>query len=258
MEKLSANDAGRMISALRRLKMVDQKAKRPRDAQWWWRAPRIRRYTDSQIQEFLGLTREEWKEATDAFPLTPAYWTADDYAEKVLTWAKKNGRWPRNNEYKVANDLPGSHPTKYAWRWREGARGFGTLGRDRSDSVYQHIINKPKFWKKMTPELIMAIPNVTDRRTAMEKYGHERLLKKVGTEIQQDDYGKLWSMASDNDVDDRSVWLEVVNSTPEPDGTHAHYFLRVPPNMETAKQAVEWTFPAIADLGVELEVLAQT
>jgi hypothetical protein len=36
--------------------------------------------------------------------------------------------------------------------------------------------------------------------------------------------------------------VEVVNSTPEPDGSRKTYFLRVPPTIETAREAVAWTF----------------
>ena len=36
--------------------------------------------------------------------------------------------------------------------------------------------------------------------------------------------------------------VEVVNSTPEPDGTWKTYFLRVPPTTTTATAAVAWTF----------------
>jgi hypothetical protein len=36
--------------------------------------------------------------------------------------------------------------------------------------------------------------------------------------------------------------VEVLNSTPEPDGTRRTYFLRVPPEIETAREAVAWTF----------------
>ncbi len=36
--------------------------------------------------------------------------------------------------------------------------------------------------------------------------------------------------------------VKVVNSAPEPDGTFKDYFLRVPPTMQTARQAVAWTF----------------
>jgi len=36
--------------------------------------------------------------------------------------------------------------------------------------------------------------------------------------------------------------VEVRNSTPEPDGSRRTYFLRVPPTMRTAREAVAWTF----------------
>lgn len=38
------------------------------------------------------------------------------------------------------------------------------------------------------------------------------------------------------------VMVKVVNSTPEPDGQFKDYFLRVPPQMRRAKEAVAWTF----------------
>jgi hypothetical protein len=36
--------------------------------------------------------------------------------------------------------------------------------------------------------------------------------------------------------------VEVLNSTPEPDGTRRTYWLRVPPSTRTAKEGVAWTF----------------
>lgn len=67
-----------------------------------------------------------------------------------------------------------------------------------------------------------------------------------GKRVDHDEvHGTLWSMRDPNPV----FWmereinvLEVVNSTPEPDGTHKHYFLRVPPNVQTAHEARAWTF----------------
>jgi hypothetical protein len=38
------------------------------------------------------------------------------------------------------------------------------------------------------------------------------------------------------------TYVEVVNSTPEPDGTRRTYFLRVPPTVQSAREAVAWTF----------------
>jgi hypothetical protein len=36
--------------------------------------------------------------------------------------------------------------------------------------------------------------------------------------------------------------VEVVNATPEPDGTRRVYWLRVPPGTRTAREGVAWTF----------------
>ena len=38
------------------------------------------------------------------------------------------------------------------------------------------------------------------------------------------------------------VMVEVVNSTAEPDGEFKNYWLRVPPDVGTAREAVAWTF----------------
>ena len=58
--------------------------------------------------------------------------------------------------------------------------------------------------------------------------------------VNQDDAGVLW----------RKLWwgfdawaaVEVVNGTPEPDGTRKHYYLQVPPTVRTAREAVAWTY----------------
>ena len=60
--------------------------------------------------------------------------------------------------------------------------------------------------------------------------------KKVHT----DETGVLWRVDLPND--EPLVMVEVLNSTPEPDGTRRTYFLRVPPNTRTARQGVAWTF----------------
>jgi hypothetical protein len=41
--------------------------------------------------------------------------------------------------------------------------------------------------------------------------------------------------------------IEVVNSTPEPDGTRRHHWLRVPPATRTCRAAVAWTFGLAPD-----------
>ncbi|MGW6422603.1 DUF6745 domain-containing protein [Nocardia sp. NPDC055053] len=63
--------------------------------------------------------------------------------------------------------------------------------------------------------------------------------------VHRDDTGILWRIALDGDED--VVMVEVVNSTPEPDGTNRTYWLRVPPTTRTAREGVAWTFGLAAD-----------
>ncbi|MER5850738.1 DUF6745 domain-containing protein [Streptomyces sp. NPDC002012] len=93
----------------------------------------------------------------------------------------------------------------------------------------------------LTPERIREEENAELRRVMLEFYGYDRYLTESGAEpVHRDETGILWRIALDGDED--VVMVEVVNSTPEPDGTHRTYWLRVPPGMRTAKEGVAWTF----------------
>ncbi|WP_228989358.1 DUF6745 domain-containing protein [Streptomyces sp. DH8] len=93
----------------------------------------------------------------------------------------------------------------------------------------------------LTPERIRAEENAELRRVMLEYYGYDRYLTESGAEpVHRDGTGVLWRIALDGDED--VVMVEVVNSTPEPDGTHRTYWLRVPPATRTAKDGVAWTF----------------
>ncbi|MFE7338280.1 DUF6745 domain-containing protein [Streptomyces griseus] len=93
----------------------------------------------------------------------------------------------------------------------------------------------------LTPERIRAEENAELRRVMLEYYGYDRYLAESGAEpVHRDETGILWRIALDGDED--VVMVEVVNSTPEPDGTHRTYWLRVPPATRTAKDGVAWTF----------------
>ncbi|MFF5785846.1 DUF6745 domain-containing protein [Streptomyces sp. NPDC012693] len=93
----------------------------------------------------------------------------------------------------------------------------------------------------LTPERIRKEENAELRRVMLEYYGYERYLTASGARPgHRDETGVLWriELADDEDV----VMVEVVNSTPEPDGTHRTYWLRVPPTTGTAREGVAWTF----------------
>jgi hypothetical protein len=91
-----------------------------------------------------------------------------------------------------------------------------------------------------TAEAIRAEENAELRRMMVEHYTPERFLKSGAQPVQEDETGRLWriEMGSDEPI----VMVEVVNSSPEPDGTFTVYFLRVPPSTQTAKAGVAWTF----------------
>lgn len=84
-------------------------------------------------------------------------------------------------------------------------------------------------------------PNAEIRRVMVDLYGADRYLVDAGAKlIHSDKCGKLWH--TNMDGDEPLVMVEVINSTPEPDGSYRHYLLRVPPTMQRARQAVAWTF----------------
>lgn len=111
-------------------------------------------------------------------------------------------------------------------------------------AVPEAVVAKPH---RITIDAIRAEPNVEVRRVMIERLGWERIVEEGGAQlVHVDATGKLWELSRTTDWSwDRARFVEVVNSTPEPDGSRHHYFIRVPPEMQTAKQAVAWTF----DLG---------
>lgn len=79
------------------------------------------------------------------------------------------------------------------------------------------------------------------RRCMIDIMGPEKYIATGSpVRIAQDDTGILW----------RKLWwgfdawaaVEVVNGSPEPDGSHKHYYLQVPPTVRTAREAVAWTY----------------
>jgi hypothetical protein len=83
--------------------------------------------------------------------------------------------------------------------------------------------------------------NAEVRRVMIERFGPGEYLRDAGAIlVDESEWGKLWraELADDEPL----VMVEVVNSTPEPDGSFKDYWLRVPPTVATAHEAVAWTF----------------
>lgn len=105
-------------------------------------------------------------------------------------------------------------------------------------AVPRYVIDDPD---RITIADIESERNVEMRRVKLTRYGEGRYLEDTNSEvIDASEYGTLYRKEVPND--EPLVMVQVVNSTPEPDGTRKKYFLRVPPEIRTAREAVAWSF----------------
>jgi hypothetical protein len=106
------------------------------------------------------------------------------------------------------------------------------------------------------PDDIRAERDARAQRALIDLYacthGHRRCMQDFGgVVLQEDETGRLWRVnpaqpilaQRPGDID----IVEVENGTPESDGSHKTYWLNVPPDMQTARQAVAWTYGMTAD-----------
>ncbi len=155
-------------------------------------------------------------------------------------------------------------------RWEPGTRRL-RLHHDTHAAIESDVV-KLYFWHGvrvppfviLSPDLITIAridqeTNAEVRRAMIERYRHGEEIRSAaafirdagGRRIDHDErYGTLWRRrifvgAGEATVEDDEpiVMIEVINRTPEPDSSFKHYWLRVPPTMRTAREAVAWTFP---------------
>jgi hypothetical protein len=95
---------------------------------------------------------------------------------------------------------------------------------------------------RFTATDIDAQQNAQVRSVMIERFGLARYILESGAqELHRDAYGILYSKTLPG-AGEPIVMVQVINRTPEPDGSFRTYMLRVPPHMQTAKEAVAWTF----------------
>jgi hypothetical protein len=120
-------------------------------------------------------------------------------------------------------------------------------------SHYWHGVRVPVFVverpSSISLDVIHAEANVEIRRVMIERYrcaeeiaGPAAYMRDAGgTRIDHDErFGTLWRC--DLSGDEPLLMIEVVNATREADGGFKRYWLRVPPNTKTAREAAAWTF----------------
>jgi hypothetical protein len=209
----------------------------------------------------------DWRQASLDYRLSHRLhkWSCTQIEDAVIRWAKENGTWPLHRDFVYANRLPSPNVVAYHNRNFHWCKTKVEGGRK---TLYARIASRAQ---DLTADLVLRIPNQTFRRDAIVSYGGFAAIVQAGggRRQQQDDFGTLWRLdyAEENVDDFSSLFVEVVNSTPQldkrgkvvlgPDGEPVfdHYFLRVPPNMRTAKEAVAWTGHFERRMGTKLLTL---
>jgi hypothetical protein len=94
----------------------------------------------------------------------------------------------------------------------------------------------------ITTQQIESAVNVEARRVMIERYGFERFVRDAKFKpVQRDDFGTLFRRAQGSLGFDL-CFVEVVNSTAEPDGTFKRYMLPCRSWVRTAHEAVARSF----------------
>lgn len=115
----------------------------------------------------------------------------------------------------------------------------------------------PRAWitdpERITDERLSRAGSLPRTEVMLDIYGPERYVQAHGEVIDEGEKGKLW--ACDHPWQ-ATGWgattvrlrvVEVLNSTPEPDGSIRTYWLRVPGTTRSAQEGVAWTFGLTAD-----------
>jgi hypothetical protein len=167
--------------------------------------------------------------------------------EKYRAWescAIEGGFRLMHDEFCIVSDRPEilsvdeqnrpHNETGPSHRWRDGWHLYHWHGL-RLDETHQYIIHSPQL---ITVEAIEAEKNAEIRRVMMEKFGYAKYISECNAVVVDE-------VSSDHDLiglrsarllkkevpgDEPIVYVDLLNSTPEPDGTTKRYLLRVDPN----------------------------
>ncbi len=121
-----------------------------------------------------------------------------------------------------------------ALAWDDGSSFYGWRGRPVPPELVDPAI-------PVTLARILREFDPGSRWVLIERYGLGRFMRDAGAqEMHRNSSGTLYRLRSI--VGPPIVAVRVVNHTPEPDGTYQEFWLRVPPAMTTAREAVAWTF----------------
>jgi hypothetical protein len=186
--------------------------------------------------DVLGLTAETRKMSGLWELAQSAGWALP---HRTICWVSERHNVLKRNEPGQMHSLTGP-----AFAWPDGFAIYAVHG----VHVPPYVVERPE---EITVERINSEDNAEVRRVMIERYRHGEDTSGIaaymrdggGERLDHDGrYGTLWRRDARAGEDEPTVMVEVVNSTPEPDGSRKRYWLRVPPDMQTAREAVAWTF----------------
>ena len=140
--------------------------------------------------------------------------------------------------------------------WYKNGRQHG-MDADKFGSIlyyYEGVRIPPHFFTKpedVTVDEVLRHPNSEVKYVGMKIVGLDKIMAMSTTRIvhrDEDQFGRERVLFQIPKIfEEPTLYVKVVNSTPEPDGTYKNYFLCVPPTMKTCQQAVAWTNYLTAD-----------
>jgi hypothetical protein len=145
-------------------------------------------------------------------------------------------------------------PTRIMW-YRDGRKHgidadiYGSITyyfeNIRIPSKYYQAMSNPDL---LTVEEVLGHTNQEVRYVGMKIVGFDRIMKHKNCKIIHKDEKKGQVLFTISGIFEEPVaYVKVVNSTAEPTGEFKNYFLCVPPEVKSCKEAVAWTFRMTAD-----------
>ncbi len=233
-------DKDRLVRALRvlaRWHSTTGKTIRRSGYSWRNKGPAL---TVKEAALFLGVDAKDAERELKLSDLPK--WNVNKVTNALFAFHKEHGRWPMRYEMRNSNGLPS--PRGY-----DSVANPWTIRRQwvRPWDFFQRQIAKDR---RCTPMMAVQLTNVLARKEAIERIGFQKFIDKGLAEVvdEHSEFGILYKLPGETPTEPMML-LKVVNSTPEPDGTFADYYLRVPPEMTNVQDAVKWTFNGQEALG---------
>lgn len=240
-------DQGDLVRALKALSRYRTKSVRRRHKHPYHRhsyTTKVPLFKLAQAAQMLGVSEKDAEKQIAASYRAP--WNEKRVLDGLFAFIETHKRWPQSREVRGRNGLP----------------SYWTLNR---------MVNAPDGWwnndwvsprdawerkvaadKRCGPEMVTVFRNVLARKEAIDRIGFQKFINKgIATLIDDDpEFGQLYQLPGET-PSEPMILLKVVNSTPDPDGTFSDYYLRVPPDMTSAREAVRWTFHGDDALGAQ-------